>query len=161
MTEISVSDSPILTLLNRKKCIACVNTLILIAVIWTKYLNWHMCSLSRYLPFLKQYFWCIVHLYFQVERPTSGPPSVAEEMDSGPPPSVTSTRPSTIQSKRRKEFYLSSVPISQTSTQNTASQVRPSSPIPPSQPALSSQRFYQLRNLSQASQPKKKSRMGF
>ncbi|RXN21686.1 TATA box-binding -associated factor RNA polymerase I subunit C [Labeo rohita] len=60
----------------------------------------------------------------QVERPTSGPPSVAEEMDSGPPPSVTSTRPSTIQSKRRKEFYLSSVPISQTSTQNTASQRR-------------------------------------
>ncbi|KAL1253367.1 hypothetical protein QQF64_018060 [Cirrhinus molitorella] len=99
---------------------------------------------------------------FQVERPTSGIPSVAAEMDVGPPPSIVSTRASTGHSKRSsfksREFYLSSRPMSQTPTQNIVPRFRSSSPTTSSQP---SSRFSQLRNHSQASQPKKKSRMGF
>lgn len=104
----------------------------------------------------------------QVERPTSRTPSVAAGMDLGPPASLPSTRPTTVQSKRRKEFYLSSLPTSQISTQDPApdggyssQRVRPSSPTPSSHRSLSSQRVPQFRSLSQASQPKKKSRMGF
>ncbi len=114
------------------------------------------------------YFWCVVHLYFQVERPASRTPSVASGMDLGPPASLPSPRPTTVQSKRRKEFYLGSLPTSQISTQDPApdggyssQRVRPSSPTPSSHRSLSSQRVPQFRSLSQASQPKKKSRMGF
>uniref|UniRef100_A0A8C1E5J0 Wu:fj64h06 n=1 Tax=Cyprinus carpio carpio TaxID=630221 RepID=A0A8C1E5J0_CYPCA len=103
----------------------------------------------------------------QVERPTSRTPSVAAGMDLGPPASLPSTQPTSVQSKRRKEFYLSSLPTSQMSTQDSAldggypsPRIRLSSPTP-SHPSLSSQRVSQFRSLSQASQPKKKSRMGF
>lgn len=102
---------------------------------------------------------------FQVERPISSTPNVAVGMDSGlHKGSPNSTLP-TSQSKRRKEFYLNSLPTSQTCTQNSApddglslSQVRLSSPT---RSTLSSQRVSQLRSSSQASQTKKKSRMGF
>ncbi|XP_067278955.1 TATA box-binding protein-associated factor RNA polymerase I subunit C [Pseudorasbora parva] len=105
----------------------------------------------------------------QVEQPTSSTPNVAERMDSGPHQgSSTSTLMPTSQSKRRKEFYLDSVPTSQTCTQNSArddgfslSQIRLSSPTQSSKLSLSSQRVSQLRSSSQASQTKKKSRMGF
>ncbi|XP_039514229.1 uncharacterized protein LOC120469354 isoform X2 [Pimephales promelas] len=95
----------------------------------------------------------------RVERPISSTPSVAVGMDSGP-------RPSSLSLKKRK--YLNSLPASQTSTQNSApddgfslSQVYLSSPTPSSKLSLSSQRVPQIRSSSQASQPKKKSRMGF
>lgn len=88
-------------------------------------------------------------------------------MDLGPPASLPSTQPTSVQSKRRKEFYLSSLPTSQMLTQDSAldggypsPRIHLSSPTP-SHPSLSSQRVSQFRSLSQASQPKKKSRMGF
>lgn len=95
----------------------------------------------------------------RVKRPISSTPSVAVRMDSGP-------RPSSLTSKRRKD--LNSLPASQTSTQNSApddgfslSQVHLSSPTQSSMLSLSSQRLPQIRSSSKASQPKKKSRMGF
>ncbi|XP_073680860.1 TATA box-binding protein-associated factor RNA polymerase I subunit C [Garra rufa] len=94
----------------------------------------------------------------QVERPTSRTP-VAAEMEMRPPPSIASTKASTLQLKRRKEFYLSSLPMSQTLNEDTPSRVRSSSPTPSSHYSMSSQRYSQLR--SHSSQPKKKSRMGF
>ncbi|XP_016127896.1 TATA box-binding protein-associated factor RNA polymerase I subunit C [Sinocyclocheilus grahami] len=104
----------------------------------------------------------------QVEQPTSRTPSVAAGMDLGPPALLPSTRPTTVQSKKLKEFYLSSLPTSQISTLDSAPdgeysspRVRLSSPTPSSHRSLHSQRVPQFRSLSQASQPKKKSRMGF
>ncbi|XP_052443618.1 TATA box-binding protein-associated factor RNA polymerase I subunit C isoform X1 [Carassius gibelio] len=101
----------------------------------------------------------------QDERPTSRTPSVTAGMDLGPPASLPSTRPTSVQSKRRKEFYLSSLPTSQMSTQDSAPDGGYPSPgvhlSSPSHRSLSSKRVPQFRSLSQASQPKKKSRMGF
>lgn len=99
----------------------------------------------------------------QVKQPTTGTPKVAEEKDSVDHPGlVTPLRKLSIPLKRCQEFYLSSLPTSQASTQDSTtdggfsvSQSRLLSPAP------SSKRVSQIRSSSQASQPKKKSRMGF
>ncbi|XP_043090365.1 TATA box-binding protein-associated factor RNA polymerase I subunit C isoform X2 [Puntigrus tetrazona] len=102
----------------------------------------------------------------EVEWPTSRSPSVAAEMDWGLITTFPSKQPA-VQLKRLKTFNTSSLPMSQMSTQDSttdgghsSSRIQHSSQTP-SRPSLSSQRVSQLRSLSQASQPKKKSRMGF
>lgn len=99
----------------------------------------------------------------QVKQPTSGTPKATVEKDSVDHPGLVSPlRKLSIPLKRCKEFYLSSLPTSQASTQDSTADGGFS--VPQARllsPAAPSQRASQIRSSSQASQPKKKSRMGF